>query len=68
MTLLSKHLLIMVRETVSRSSQSLMLPAHMAGKVGVPAVIWAAVGASSFGTVPFTIFHNFSAFNINVSL
>jgi hypothetical protein len=45
-----------------------MLLAPMAGKAGVPVVIWAAVGAIDFGTVPFMIFHNFSAFNINVNL
>jgi hypothetical protein len=45
-----------------------MLLAPMAGKVGVLVVIWAAVGAIDFGTVPFMIFHNFSAFNINVNL
>jgi hypothetical protein len=45
-----------------------MLLAPMAGKAGVPGVIWAAVGAIDFGTIPFMIFYNFSAFNININL
>jgi hypothetical protein len=45
-----------------------MLLAPMAGKAGVPVVIWAAVGAIDFDTVPFMIIHNFSAFNMNVNL
>jgi hypothetical protein len=40
----------------------------MAGKAGVPVVIWVTVGAIDFGTVPFTIFHNFSTFNITINL
>jgi hypothetical protein len=57
MTQLSKQLLIMVRDTASLSSHSLMLPAPMAGKVGIPAGIWATVGAIGFGRVPYTMFH-----------
>jgi hypothetical protein len=45
-----------------------MLLAPMGGKAGVPIVIWAAVGAIDFGTVPFMIFHKFSAFNMDVNL
>ncbi len=53
---------------MSLSSHQLMLLAPIAGKAGVPGVIWAAVGAIDFGTIPFMIFYNFSAFNINVNL
>jgi len=53
---------------MSLSSHQLMLLAPMAGKAGVPVVIWPAVGAIDFDTVPFMIIHNFSAFNMNVNL
>lgn len=51
-TLLSKQLLIMVKDNVLVSSQSFMLIVLVVGKVGVPTTSWVAIGGVVFGSIP----------------
>ncbi len=51
-TLLSKQLLIMVKDDVSLSSQSFMFIILVVGKVGVPTTSWATIGGVGFGSIP----------------